>query len=121
MTWTYPLEAAEFLPLANLRQLQNEMNRWFDTDVLAGQVSYPMVSVWYDAEKAIAAALLPGVDPAKVDVTVNGNLLTISGERKPGLQMQPPGHECDGEEKCLAGISRRRRAHAALQGLNYRP
>lgn len=87
MAWSYPL-ASELSPLATFRELQNEMNRWFDSDIFSSHMGYPLVTVWYDGDKAIASAVLPGVDPAKVDVTVNGNLLTISGTRETNPQKE---------------------------------
>lgn len=82
MAWSYPLNVMELMPTAAFRELQHEMNQWFDRDFFTRDLGYPPVTVWHDADTAVAWALLPGVDPSKVDVMVNGNLLTISGQRE---------------------------------------
>ena len=44
----------------------------------------PLVNVWEDADHVYAEMDLPGIDPAKLDVSVvEGNQLTIQGERVP--------------------------------------
>lgn len=79
---------------SSLGLFRSEMNRlvdrffdhsWspFDED------GFPSVSKWapsfdvLDGEKDVTVrAEIPGVDPKDVEVTVSGNLLTISGEKK---------------------------------------
>jgi len=44
----------------------------------------PLVNVWEDDNVFHAEADLPGIDPAKLEITVTeGNQLTIAGERTP--------------------------------------
>lgn len=44
----------------------------------------PAMNVWEDDNGFHAEADLPGIDPAKLDITVTeGNQLTVSGERTP--------------------------------------
>lgn len=47
------------------------------------QPVFPAVNIWQGEEAVAITAELPGVDPADLDVSVNGNVLTISGERSP--------------------------------------
>jgi len=65
--------------------MQDEFARLFGrlsaTPAAAGAV--PLLNVWEDEHGLYAEADLPGIDPAKLDVTVTeGNQLTIQGERK---------------------------------------
>ena len=65
--------------------MQDEINR------LVGRISpfssaptaaAPMLNVWEDDQALYVDADLPGIDPAKLDVTVTeGNQLSIQGER----------------------------------------
>jgi len=45
--------------------------------------NYPRVNLWGDSEKFTVEAFAPGLDLDTLDVTVQGNLLTIAGEKKP--------------------------------------
>ena len=45
---------------------------------------YPLVNLYDEGENILVEALMPGVEPDQMDVTVVGNLLTLSGQ-KPGL------------------------------------
>ncbi len=76
-------------PWRNLTDLQNEMNRLFadrlqepegPSSVLGGDW-IPPVDVREDNEKYVIDADVPGVDPNNVDVSLEGDTLTIRGER----------------------------------------
>jgi HSP20 family protein len=45
--------------------------------------NYPMVNVYEDPEAVHVEALAPGLDTASLEVTVNNNMLSISGEKRP--------------------------------------
>ena len=63
-----------------INQVQVEFNKWFGKG--ARGPAAPALSVWEDENAVHAEADLPGLDPAKIEVTVNeGNQLTIQGER----------------------------------------
>jgi HSP20 family protein len=66
-------------PLREMERLQREMNRVFSGmgETLGQEV--PPVDAWIGESDVIVAAELPGVDPAKVDISVVGDTLTISG------------------------------------------
>jgi HSP20 family protein len=79
---------------SSLGLFRSEMNRLMDRFFenpwsLFDEDSFPSVSGWapsfdiVDGEKEVTVrAEIPGVDPKDVEVTVSGNLLTISGEKK---------------------------------------
>ena len=54
--------------------------------------SYPLVNLWGDNEKFVVEALAPGLDLDSLDVSVQGNTLTISGEKRPLSDVQPEAY-----------------------------
>lgn len=73
------------------RVLDELMNDFTPYDLLnpawrmrAGQ--YPRVNVWESDQGLVLEAEIAGVDPAKLDVAVDANVLTIKGEKE-----QPDG------------------------------
>jgi len=75
----------QFTPLM---RLQDEMNRLFenffeDAPALRGYAAgYPGVNLWEDGDAAYVEAELPGLSMEDIEVTVTGNEVTLSGERK---------------------------------------
>ena len=63
-----------------LNQAQDEFAKWFGRNA-TNPVDPPM-SVWEDENAVFAEIDLPGIDPAKLEITVTeGNQLTVQGER----------------------------------------
>lgn len=61
-------------------QVQDEFNKLLGR--AARGPAAPTINVWEDDQAVHAEADLPGLDPAKIEVTVNeGNQLTVQGER----------------------------------------
>jgi len=77
--------------LDNLRREIDEafrgagINRPYGTAFLSPVASrrFPLVNLSDDAGHVYIDALIPGVDPKDVDLTVLRNTVTLSGERKP--------------------------------------
>jgi HSP20 family protein len=79
---------------SNLGLFRSEVNRlmdrffedpWtlFDRDAIPSAAGWAPAFDVVDGEKEITVrAELPGVDPKDVEVTVSGNVLTVSGEKK---------------------------------------
>jgi HSP20 family protein len=75
------------------REMTNVFDRFFGT--VEGRLGpmtrlphwFPKVEAFYYHNNLVLRAFLPGVEPKNVDVSVSGNLLTIKGERKPGLEI----------------------------------
>ena len=63
-----------------LNQVQDEGTKWCGRATRGPGA--PAISVWEDDQAVHAEADLPGLDPAKIEVTVtDGNQLTVQGER----------------------------------------
>jgi HSP20 family protein len=71
-------------PWQELNQIQQEMSQLFGRRTSAGNhVSvYPPVNLWSDEASLVLTAELPGIDPEKLDLTVNRNTITFSGTRE---------------------------------------
>ena len=65
-----------------LQRMQGEMNRVFSGIGRSLSQEAPSVNAWVGEADVIVAAELPGVDPGKVDISVVGDTLTISGSRE---------------------------------------
>ena len=65
-------------------RLQREMNRLFDHYDRPGSslAGYPAVNVWMNDEAAVITAELPGADVKDLEISVVGETVTLSGERK---------------------------------------
>jgi len=65
-------------------RLQREMNRLFDHYDRPGSslAGYPAVNVWMNDEAAVISAELPGLDVKDLEISVVGETVTLSGERK---------------------------------------
>jgi len=92
-------EPTEASPLVGLRQ---EMDRLMDRFVrdpfsavewplVGGGKLAPPIDVSENAQEVVVRAELPGVEPGELDVTVSGNRLTISGEKKETVEQQHQG------------------------------
>jgi len=82
MLW--PTVANRWSPLAEFDRLQREMNRLFDAMLGAGgPAEYPAVNIWTNNDGAVLTAELPGVRPEDLEVSVQGDTVTIRGKREP--------------------------------------
>lgn len=81
-------------PFRDLLSIQERMNRMFDaayrTSGSSDQEEWslggswaPLVDIYEKDGKIVLAAELPGIDPKKVDIRLENNVLTLSGERRP--------------------------------------
>ncbi|GFO65272.1 Hsp20/alpha crystallin family protein [Geomonas paludis] len=92
-----------FRELDNLRREIDEafrgagMNRPFGPTFLSPVASrrFPMVNFNEDDGNVYVEALVPGVDPKDVELSVLRNTLTISGERKPFAEMKGIVHRTE--------------------------
>ena len=69
-------------PLHEMQRLQREMSRVFSGLEQPLNPEVPPVNAWVGESDIVVTAELPGVDPEKMDVSVVGDTLTISGARE---------------------------------------
>lgn len=85
------MSLARWDPFREFQNLENEMNRLFrhrlsgaprSEEALTTSQFAPPVDVYEDDSKLSIKMDVPGVDSKDLDIRVDGNLLTVSGERK---------------------------------------
>lgn len=92
-------QGTELSPLMNLR---TEMDRLFDSFLREpfGTIEWPhwgngawspAIDVAEDEKELSVRAELPGIDPKDIDVTVVGNQLTLSGEKRESKETKEKG------------------------------
>ncbi len=78
---------------ADLERLQREMAQAFDASPSIrgfGRGGYPALNVGGTQQSVEIYAFAPGLDPAKIDVSIDRGVLTVEGERASSL---PPADE----------------------------
>jgi HSP20 family protein len=70
-------------PMTEMQRLQREMNRIFSGATELYAHDFPAINVWRSENGAIVTAELPGVDPSKIDISVVGDIFTLTGSREP--------------------------------------
>jgi HSP20 family protein len=66
-------------------RLQREMNQLFDAHTpsrFRRASGYPAMNAWANEEGLTVTAEVPGVSPSDIDISVVGETLTLSGNRK---------------------------------------
>lgn len=56
----------------------SDLGRFFGDEFL-GTDFFPALDVYQDKDNVVAELSLPGIDPAKVDITIENDVLTVSG------------------------------------------
>ncbi len=76
------MQTTKFDPFALIgTNLYNDFNRLFESSGTPTDVWAPRVDVAETDDSFLVRAELPGIDPDSIDVTVEENVLSISGER----------------------------------------
>ncbi|HVM61097.1 MAG TPA: Hsp20/alpha crystallin family protein [Verrucomicrobiae bacterium] len=103
-------------PFANLADIQEEMNRLFDTSLrrgsraLDGQLFAPC-DIYEEKDKLIVRLDLPGLRREDVKVTLQEGVLTIKGERKADA---PKDATCYAQERVSGAFARTIQLHVAV-------
>jgi len=83
-------------PFAEMRSLQQEMNRLFNGYATEPSEDYPAVNIWSNASDILVTAELPGFELEDINITVKNNHLTLEGERKtPPVEDGVKCHRCE--------------------------
>ncbi len=64
--------------MPEMLQLQREMNRLFSNVGQRSPEEYPAINIWEKDHTAVVTAELPGIDPEKMDISVEGDIMTIA-------------------------------------------
>jgi HSP20 family protein len=66
-------------------KMQRELERMataFSPDRTGTNTTFPAMNAWTNENVEIVTAEIPGVEPEDIEITVNNDVLTITGERK---------------------------------------
>jgi len=83
------MNALATFPFPPVVQLRRELNRLFDGVMGSEDLNtrpFPALNLWEDGENLYAEAEVPGLALSDLEILVQGNELTIKGERKPFAQ-----------------------------------
>jgi len=76
-------------PFADMAQLREQVNRLFEQNLtrngrepVAMRTWAPLVDIEETADELVLHAELPGITPDSIDIQIEGDTLTIRGERK---------------------------------------
>lgn len=57
----------------------NDLSRFFESEFFAANEFFPALDIYQDKDNVIAELAVPGIDPAKVDIVIENDVLTVSG------------------------------------------
>jgi HSP20 family protein len=69
-------------PWELMSSLRRDADGLFQPNAEPARAFVPAVDIHEETERYRVQADLPGIDPAEIEITVDGDLLTIKGERK---------------------------------------
>lgn len=79
----------------SLMPLTGELDRFFnDNFFLSSQNFLPAIDIYQEADNVIAEIALPGIDPKEVDIVIENDVLSISGERKSENEVKREDYYC---------------------------
>ena len=82
-------------PWEEMERMQREINQVFNHS-LPGRfeafTSFPLMNVWTNEDEAMVTAEVPGIQIEDFEISVTGDTLTLSGERKEDLHEESRFH-----------------------------
>jgi HSP20 family protein len=75
-------------PFAELRRMQSEMNRLFSGFGATTAREFPPINIWLGENSLVVTAELPGITSDEVNLSLQEDVLTLSGKREPRSQQQ---------------------------------
>ena len=79
-------------PFAEMRRLQDEMNRLFSSYQSAPSTSFPPVNAFANEDGVALSAQMPGVEQDDLEISVFRDTLTLRGKRQPGATERQAYH-----------------------------
>jgi HSP20 family protein len=83
-------------PFSSLLSLQQELERFTRNPAFSlgpsGYGAYPPANIFENSEGTVIIAEVPGLDPAKIEISGQGRTLTLRGERKREEGVNPAGY-----------------------------
>jgi HSP20 family protein len=77
-----------FDPFTEMRRMQSEMNRLFSGYSAATARDFPPINIWLGENSVVVTAELPGVTGTDVNLSLQEDVLTLSGKREPRTQQE---------------------------------
>ena len=77
-----------FDPFVELRRMQSEMNRLFSGFSTTATRDFPPINIWLGENSVVVTAELSGVTGEDVNLSLQEDVLTLSGKREPKSQEQ---------------------------------
>lgn len=108
----------DFDPVNALLELQRELDRFLSKPPgwdfgLSGGGVFPPVNMFTDREGVVVRAEVPGVNPDTLDIKIERNTLSVSGERKANGELKGSFHR---RERRFGKFSRSLRLPPDLDG-----
>jgi HSP20 family protein len=72
-----------FNPFIDFGRLQPRQNRMFSDFAARSAQTFPPINLWTGENSIVVEAELPGLASGDVDITLNQDVLTLRGQRKP--------------------------------------
>ncbi|CAA0129170.1 MAG: Hsp20/alpha crystallin family protein [Hyphomicrobiales bacterium] len=76
----YPTRIRRNDPFALMRSMMRDLESGFRPPT--SRAAFPAMNVWQGPDAIAITAELPGIEPGDIEISVNDNVLTLSGERK---------------------------------------
>lgn len=79
----------------NLMPFTGEIDHFLNENFFFPSQSFlPAIDIYQDAENVIAEAALPGIAPSDVEITIENDVLTLSGQRKNENEVKREDYYC---------------------------
>jgi HSP20 family protein len=97
---------------ADFDAIQRQLQQLFDLDDMPSSIraaargTFPPLNMGSTDEAVEIYAFAPGLDPAKIEVTLEGGLLTLSGQRADALSGLPKDASIYAQERFAGGFRR---------------
>lgn len=79
----------------SLMPLAGEIDRLFSDNIFFPSTGFlPAIDIYQETDNVIAEIALPGIDPSEVDVVIENDVLSISGDRKSEHEVKREDYYC---------------------------